>query len=409
VTEVDISIDNGPGINEREFVSGLLRRHADDVICVLPEPQRPDVFHDARIRYVTAHRRSPARYLSYVRDSKRVVNALLDEGPLAALVFRPGGTPLLPYSLSRATRTPILLKKLALHAIFGDEVTRSPIKNAVSRSLFPMYRSVIQSALAADVESFTYIDWLHERFGIERQRMRVIPNGVNTQLFEPGAGEDRRKGRDLDGFDTVIGYVGALSRIRRIGTLLESFAGLEDAERTALVLIGGGADLDSLRAEATELGVGSRVKFVGPVGYSSVPGWMRSFDVAVDPTAVRMRTREGVRTASYSQKIGQYLASGVPVLAWQCRDTDFLVEQGVGRTAPYPDAGALASALDDLIRMTRVRKDEIRKRARKVAEQRFDSQALADLRVAWWREVVNEHTDAETVVSGPRIAPRFGE
>jgi glycosyltransferase involved in cell wall biosynthesis len=393
LTEVDISVDNGPGINEREFVSALLRRHGDEVVCILPEPERPDVFRDNRIRYVRAHHSSPATYLSYLRDSKRAVHELLTEGPLAALVFRPGATPLLPYSLSYSTRTPILLKKLALHAIFGDEVTRSPIKNAVSQSLLPMYRSVIQNALAADVESFTYIDWLHERFGIERRRMRVIPNGVNTRVFKPEAGENRRNGRDLDRFDTVIGYVGALSRIRRVGTLLRAFAGLEDAERTGLVLIGGGADEDSLRAEARELGIGPRVRFVGSVDYSQVPGWMRCFDVAVDPTAVRMRTREGVRTASYSQKIGQYLASGLPVLAWRCRDTEFLVEEGVGRTAPYPDARALASALQDLIRMARGREDDVRGRAREVAERRFDSQALADRRVAWWREIVDDHRE----------------
>jgi len=393
LTEVDISVDNGPGINEREFVSALLSRHGDEVVCVLPEPQRPDVFRDARIRYVTAHHGSPARYVSYLRDSRRAVNALLDEGPLAALVFRPGGTPLLPYSLSYSTRTPILFKKLGLHAIFGDEVTRSPMKNAVSRSLLPMYRSVIQNALAADVESFTYIDWLHERFGIERGRMRVIPNGVNTRLFEPGAGGAPRKGKGLERFDTVIGYVGALSRIRRVGTLLAAFASLEDAERTGLVLVGGGADEDSLRAEARELGIGRRVRFVGSVAYSQVPTWMRCFDVAVDPTAVRMRTREGVRTASYSQKIGQYLASGVPVLAWRCRDTEFLDEEGVGRTAPFPDAHALASVLQDLIRMARSSKGEIRACAREVAERRFDSQVLADQRVAWWREIADDYRE----------------
>lgn len=393
LTEVDISIDNGPGINEREFVRGLLNRHGDDVVCVLPEPQRPDVFRDRRIRYVAAHRGNPFAYLRHLRDSKRAVDDLQREGQLAALVFRPGATPLLPYWLSRSPGTPVLLKKLGLYSIFGDEVTRSPLKNAISRSLLPVYRSVICGALAADVESHTYIAWLHERFGIERQRMRVIPNGVNTRVFAPGSEQLAREGRDLDGFDTVVGYVGALSRIRRVGTLLEAFAGLESPERTGLVLVGGGADEASLSRQAEALGVADRVRFAGSVPYSEVPGWIRCFDLAVDPTAVLMRTAEGVRTASFSQKIGQYLACGVPVLAWSCPDTEFLDEEGVGKTAVYPDARSLSSAMQDLVGASTEHKNEMARRAREVAEERFDSQALADRRVEWWRAVVDAQDD----------------
>jgi phosphatidylinositol alpha-1,6-mannosyltransferase len=223
--------------------------------------------------------------------------------------------------------------------------------------------------------------------------MKVIPNGVNTRVFKPGAGSEERRAKELDAFDTVIGYVGALSRVRKVGDLLSAFADLEESERVALVLLGDGPDEDSLRSEASTLGLGNRVRFAGSVPYSEVPAWMRCFDVAVDPTAVRMRTSKGVHTASYSQKIGQYLASGLPVLAWRCRDTEFLDEEGVGMTAPYPDAHALASALQNLTRMVRTRKDEIRRRAREAAERRFDSQALADRRVAWWRKIVDDHRE----------------
>ena len=75
LTEVDISVDNGPGINEREFVSALLRRHRDEVVCVLPEPQRPEVFYDAGIRYVAAHHRQPLKYVGYLRESKQAVDS----------------------------------------------------------------------------------------------------------------------------------------------------------------------------------------------------------------------------------------------------------------------------------------------------------------------------------------------
>lgn len=390
ITEADVSVDNGPGINEREFVAALLRRHGDQVVCVLPEPRQPDVFHDARIRYVKAHGGMPFRYPRYLVDAKRAVDSLLREGPIAALVFRPGATPLLPFTLTSSKGPPVLLKKLGLYSIFGEESTRSRVKNAISRSFLPMYRSVIRRALAADVESAVYVDWLHERFGIEPHRMRVIPNGVNTNLFKPGDLEEERRIRELEDYDTVVGYVGALSRIRRVDTLLKAFADLGDRGNAGLVLIGSGPDEDSLRAEAEELGLRSHVRFVGPVPYSSVPGWIRCFDVAVDPTAVRMKTRNGVRTASFSQKIGQYLASGIPVLAWRCRDTDFLDDEGVGRTATYPDSAGFGLALQDLVEQVTRSRGSVTASARRVGIERFDSESLADQRFSWWQEVVDQ-------------------
>ena len=55
VTEVDVSVDNGRGINEREFVKILLEDYADEVTCVLPEPEFPRNFSDPAIRYVRQH------------------------------------------------------------------------------------------------------------------------------------------------------------------------------------------------------------------------------------------------------------------------------------------------------------------------------------------------------------------
>jgi glycosyltransferase involved in cell wall biosynthesis len=388
VTEVDISIDNGPGINEREFVAGLLSRHADEVVCVLPAPSRPQAFSDARIQYAPSHAGRWSSYGAYLAGSQRILRRLHDADPFAALVFRPGGTPLLPFMAARALKVPVILKKLGLYAIFGDDPTRSKTKNAISRGLRPMYRSVIQGAIAADVESHAYVDWLHEQFGINRDRMRVIPNGVNTRAFRTESVEAAREDLGLRRFTSLIGYVGALSRIRRVDTLIRAFGSLRPGPATGLVLVGSGSDRESLMAEARALGLGEQVVFAGSVDYTAVPRWISSFDVAVDPTAVRMRLERETRTASFSQKIGQYLSCGVPVVAWDCDDTRFLESEGVGRTAAFPSEEELGGALAGLLSLGTDAREAVRASARRVAEARFDSQMLADLRVRWWRELV---------------------
>lgn len=386
VTEVDISIDNGPGINEREFVTALLDRHGDSVECVLPEPGNPVTHSDRRITYVASHQGTARGYGRYLLSAKHAIDSLLNANSVGTLIFRPGGSPLLPYYYGSVRNIPIFFKKLGLHAVFGPQTTRSWSKTAFSRSMFRLYRSAIRGAVASDVESYAYVEWLEHTFGIGRDRLVVIPNGVNTDVFKPSVDLSERRDRDLLDYEIVVGYVGALSRIRKVGALLNAFARLPRSKHMALVLVGGGVDEASLRAEAVQLGVQDRVRFAGVVPYSEVPSWMRCFDVAVDPTAVQMQTASATHLGSYSQKVGQYLASGLPVLAWRCPDTSFIDECHVGRTAVFPSEDSLADGLEELSELVARDRTDLSLRARSVAEARFDSRVLADRRVELWQD-----------------------
>ena len=56
ITEYDISIDNGPGINEREFVKSLYKELKEQIVCVIPSPAYPKKYFDSRIKYVKNHK-----------------------------------------------------------------------------------------------------------------------------------------------------------------------------------------------------------------------------------------------------------------------------------------------------------------------------------------------------------------
>ncbi|MGH7507828.1 MAG: hypothetical protein ACRELX_19400, partial [Longimicrobiales bacterium] len=107
ITEFDISVDNGPGINERQFVAVLRKNHAGQVVCVAPAPAHPETFRDPGVEYVFPHRGSPVRYLGFLAAACVRVLRIRRMCRVDGLVCRLGITPILPFVLRGVLRTPV--------------------------------------------------------------------------------------------------------------------------------------------------------------------------------------------------------------------------------------------------------------------------------------------------------------
>ncbi len=387
VTEIDLSIDNGPGINEREFVLAAHRRYPGRLTCVAPEPARPLNLDDAEIAYVSGGTGGALEYARFLCGAYRKIRSIQRRRPVDALVFRLGGTPILPFIFSRQHRQTIILKKLALYAIFGEKSTRAAWKNRLSRLLLPMYRSVVRSAIVADTESIPYVDWLNETFGIPTERLVVVRNGANTELFVPGS---QVMAPELDSTPPsyVLGYVGAMSRLRHVDRLVRVVAKLHPVVDVSLVLVGDGSERGLLSELAQREGVEDRVTLVGSIAYEEVPRYMQGFDAGIDLTAVEMNIRGRTVLSSYSQKIPQYLACGVPVVAWRCVDTEYLERYDVGRLASFGDEDELATAISELASLDPSSRKRMSQQARVLAEAQFSSDRLVDRRMSLWQDLL---------------------
>lgn len=99
-------------------------------------------------------------------------------------------------------------------------------------------------------------------------RVRVITNGVDTTSTS-GIGERSALRRELgvEQGNFVIGTVGRLEPIKHLSLALNGFARLgaetSDGRPLSLVLVGDGSHRAALEAEAGELGISSRVTFLG--------------------------------------------------------------------------------------------------------------------------------------------------
>ncbi len=390
ITEYDISIDNGPGINEREFVSSLNDAYGDEITCIVPRPVSPEKHFDERNEHAFAIKQySLLWYPVYLKNIFSIALKLRRTGRFDILVVRLGQTPLVPLMLSTCFRVPLMLKTLAKYAAFagfsGKITWKGKLFNAV---MFPLFRAAIRKCVVADTVSVAYVKWLNSMFGIPEERLKIIPNGVNINRFMPGSREEKRKKIGLEMFDHLIGFAGSLKDFRNLDMVIRSLKLIKTEGRVGAVFVGDGTYRAELEKIAMEEGVTDRVIFTGQVPYDAVPDYLHACDIAADLTLKTMQIKNGGFDASYSQKIPQYLACGLPVLACDVVDNLFIREAEIGEIVKRGDSEELAKSISRLLNMPEEEKKAIRKRALLYAENEVSSSALASKRYDMWKNAV---------------------
>lgn len=152
--------------------------------------------------------------------------------------------------------------------------TRSkyPYANVV---LHPIFATSYTTALAVSKQAG---DWLYGK------NYTLLNNAINTAKykFNVDVREKMRKKYELTG-KFVIGTVGKLNPPKNHIHLLQTFAEYSKKDETAMLVIAGGGELEQhLKAKAAELGVASKVIFLGM--YSDIAGILQAFDAFVFPS-----------------------------------------------------------------------------------------------------------------------------
>jgi glycosyltransferase involved in cell wall biosynthesis len=113
-----------------------------------------------------------------------------------------------------------------------------------------------------------------ERYGIDRQSVRVIYNGIDDRSSPLRTSGVRDEG------DLSVAFVGRLAGMKRVDRLLH---GLAESRGARGVIVGEGPLEHELKALAASLGCESRVEFLGY--RSDVDEVLRAADVLVQPSA----------------------------------------------------------------------------------------------------------------------------
>jgi len=383
--DFDLSLSKGYSINERESARSLKKMLGDQIIIVAPKPEFPEIMKDTEISYYYNHKKyNSFHYLISLFSCYRILRKIIKENKIDAIVTRLPLIPIVPYFFQKL-HVPVILKKLAGFSIFESD-QRGWKKKLFAALTKPLYRSVIQNCLGADVESHIYVEWAHSTFEISKEKLKMIPNGVNTDSFIPYIKKEMKKEYGFDQFRYLIGYVGAIDSLRHVTLAIESMRILlETMPNTSMVFVGKGSSIDEIYELIRKYNLEDHIFLTGFLPYEKIPRIISAFDIAFDLTYVPLQLPQGVMGASYSQKIPQYLSCGVPVVAWDTQDTQFIKQEGVGSIVPY---GSVEGLVKEFQKLLKDQQENSTIECRKCAVNQYSADAISSKRMFFWKQLI---------------------
>ena len=190
------------------------------------------------------------------------------------------------------------------------------------------------------VNSPAYREYLLD-YGVQPQKIFLIPNGVDTDLFNPSRdGENFRRKFQLDG-KFVVTYSGALGLANDIETLLKAAKYLNDRNDIRFLLIGDGKERSHLEKTAREMSL-KNVTFTGTRSKEEIPEILCASDacLAILKNITMFKT-------TYPNKVFDYMAAGRPTILAIDGVIRRVIEDSTGGIFVQPgDSKRLAEAVE---------------------------------------------------------------
>jgi glycosyltransferase involved in cell wall biosynthesis len=206
-------------------------------------------------------------------------------------------------------------------------------------------------------------------------RIAVVPNGVDTDFFQPLDRRDAIIRANLDPEAVYLVYCGGLHPWNDFDTLLLALAELVIRRpEVNLLIVGAGQQRGPIERRVAELGIEAHVLLTGAVHDRHL---VRDYLAAATVTVLPYRTEQIARTSASPIKLFEYMACGRGVLAFDYPGLGELLGRSGAGVAVDASVSATLAALDMLL--SEGRADELGAAGRRYAEEHVS-----------WRRVVTE-------------------
>jgi glycosyltransferase involved in cell wall biosynthesis len=146
-------------------------------------------------------------------------------------------------------------------------------------------------------------------YGIAENKITVVENGANTELFRPLDMKESRKKLNLDPNSNIMCFVGNLAHWQGVEYFVRAAPLiLEKEPDTFFLVVGDGNMKDELEALTYDLGINDRFDYTGNVAYEQVPYYISASDVCVVP-------KKPLKSGYSPLKLYEYMACAKPIIA----------------------------------------------------------------------------------------------
>ncbi len=197
----------------------------------------------------------------------------------------------------------------------------------------PLLKRVLAAADGIIATSPPYLEsspWL----GPVRSSCKVVPLGVDLELFKPPAGK-----KPPEGLRQLL-FVGCLRYYKGLQTLLEAMTSIPDSE---LTVVGDGPMRVAWEQTALRLGLSERVHFTGQVSDEALLKQYARADLFVLPA--------NARSEAFGTVLLEAMACGLPLISTELgTGTSWVNQDGVtGKVVPPKDAKKMAETINALL------------------------------------------------------------
>ncbi len=227
-------------------------------------------------------------------------------------------------------------------------------------------------------------DGIKELHSIPDEKIVVIPNGANTDLFKPMHQEKAKKELKLEEKKNYICFVGNLAPWQGVEFLIQSAPLiLKESTHTKFLIIGDGPMKEELIDLAEQMAVSDKFIFTGVVPYEEVPKYINASDICVV-------YKKPLKSGYSPLKLYEYMACEKPVIASRVEGFEILEENHAGILVEPENPKELAKAIIKLLKDERLRR-ELGENGRKYVTKNHSWEAVARRVAEVCKSVVVEH------------------
>ncbi len=218
-----------------------------------------------------------------------------------------------------------------------------------------------------------------KQYGMDPDKILVVPNSVNTEIFKPDINSTFRKNYQIEKDEIIILTIRRLVFEKRVEDVIEAFAKPKSSKKLKLVIGGDGPDRYKLESLCYQLGIKDRVIFLGFVNNNELPAIYAASDIYILSSQ-----QEGL-----SLSLLESMSSGLITISTQSTGGNEVIHHGQnGFLFEVGNTPELTNILQSVLEMEAPKALGIKTNARKTIKEKFSVKHMVDEWVKVYKKLI---------------------